>query len=390
MDKSFFDQIHNRVNTRSVKWDTHHLNQIHPQAIPMWVADMDFKTLPAITQALQKEVETGIYGYSFESEMYFNSVLSWLERRHQTQIQKEWVMSTPGVVSALNACILALTQENDGILIQEPVYYPFKRSIVTNHRQAIINPLQLIEGHYEIDFDDFEQKIIDHHVKLFILCSPHNPVGKVFSEDELNRLVDICKHYKVIIVSDEIHMDFVFKPHHHHVLIKLRPDYADSIITLMAASKTFNLAGFKVSQLISQNVDYLNRIKAVYSSLGLHGQNSLGLLASEIAYSQGDDYVDTLVDYLADSVKWIQDFLTRELPEVKLVQPEGLYLLWLDFRELHKDQTELKRFLSEEAKLWFNDGAMFGKGGEGFMRCNIALPHAKLEEAFKQLKQALK
>lgn len=385
-----FDQINQRRNTRSIKWDTHGINHISLEAIPMWVADMDFKTLPAITEALHKEVDLGIYGYSYESDEYFNAVTGWMKRRHQWDIQKEWLYTTPGVVSALNACIKVLSKENEAILIQEPVYYPFKRSILANNRHAISNPLRLKEGHYEIDFEDFEQKILQYQVKAFILCNPHNPVGRVYTNDELNRMVDICQKHSVSIIADEIHMDFVFKPHHHTVLQALRPEYADHIITLSAASKTFNLAAFKVSQLTCSNRETLASIKKEYSQLGMHGHNTLGLLSTEMAYTHGDSYVDELIEYISKNVETLRYFISSYLPQVKLIEPEGLYLMWLDFRALNLSQEDLKTLLSEKALLWLNDGSTFGEGGEGFMRMNLATPNSELIKALHQLKEALK
>lgn len=385
-----FDQIIQRKNTRSVKWDTHIQSGIHPEALPMWVADMDFKTDPAVISALRREVDTGIYGYTYEPEDYRKAVVGWMDRRHGWKVQPEWIVSVPGVVSGLNALLLVLTKPGDAVLIQEPVYFPFRRSILTHGRIPVSNDLILKDGHYEIDFADMEAKLRDHPIKAFILCSPHNPVGRVFSEAELTRMTDLCQSYGVKIISDEIHMDFVFTPHQHTVLAKLRPDYADSIVTLSAASKTFNLAGFKTAQLISPDPEIRHAVNAEYQKLGLHGQTTLGLLATEAAYTHGDAYVDELVAYLRGSIETVTTFLKRELPEVKLINPEGLYLLWLDFRALNKEQPELKRFLSEEAKLWFNDGSTFGSGGEGFMRVNVATPRANVEEALKRLKQALR
>lgn len=385
--RTHFDELNQRRNTRSVKWDTHLRSGVNPEAYPLWVADMDFKTLPEITQALQNEVATGIYGYSFETDDYKNSVIQWLKRRHHWEIEAEWIISTPGVVSAINATLQALTQEGEYILIQEPVYHPFKRSILENGRVPISSDLVLMDGHYSIDFNDFEEKA--KQARLFILCNPHNPVGRVFTKEELNKMVDICKKYKVEIIADEIHMEFVYPPYHHEVCAHLRPDYADHIITLMAASKTFNLAAFSVSQMIVSNPESMKSIQKVYAKLGFHGNTTLGLLASEIAYTQGDAYVDDLVAYLNESIQWVKEFLKNNIPQIKLIEPQGLYLLWLDFRELKISQDELKLRLQDNAKLWLNDGAMFGSQGQGFMRMNIALPHSELKKVFEQLKKVL-
>lgn len=390
MDYSnFFDQVIDRHNSNSMKWDAHEMMKKPVDTYPLWVADMDFKVMPEIVEALEKEVQTALYGYTFESDDYTKSIINWLDRRHQYKIKKEWITSTPGVVSGVNAALLALTNEGDHILLQEPVYYPFKRSILTNKRKAAINELIYKDGEYTIDYVDFEKQIKENEVKLFILCSPHNPVGKVFSEDELNKMVDICKKYDVIIVSDEIHMDFVYKPYKHIVTAELRKDYADHIITLYAASKTFNLAGMKVSQLISSNPEYIQKVKDTYMTLGLHGVNTLGLIASTAAYTYGDDYVDGIVSYLDKSIKWLQNYLETECPQVKLVNPQGTYILWLDFKALNMKQEDLDKFCLENAKMWLNNGAIFGQGGEGFMRINLALPLSELKKVMHTLKKAI-
>ncbi len=390
MDYSnFFDQLNDRHNTNSMKWDAHEMLKKPKDTYPLWVADMDFKVMPEIVEALKTEVNTAIYGYTFESDDYTNAVINWLDRRHNYHVKKEWITSTPGVVSGVNAALLALTNEGDHVLLQEPVYYPFKRSILTNNRKVAINELIYTDGEYRIDYEDFEKQIKENDVKLFILCSPHNPVGKVFTEDELNKMVDICKKYDVIIVSDEIHMDFVFKPNKHIVTAELRKDYADHIITLYAASKTFNLAGMKVSQLISSNPEFIQKVKDVYMTLGLHGVNTLGLIASTAAYTYGDDYVDGIVAYLDKSIKWLQDFLKTELPQVKLVNPQGTYILWLDFKSLNMKQDDLDKFCLEDAKMWLNNGSIFGQGGEGFMRINLALPLSELQKVMNHLKKAI-
>lgn len=390
MNKSFFDEIHQRKNTQSMKWDTHASQGIPLDAYPLWVADMDFQTLPKITDELEKYVKSGIYGYSFESQTYFESIVSWLRRRHSYTIEKSWILTTPGVVSAINAAILAFTQEQDVILIQEPVYYPFKRSILFNNRRVVSNDLVLKGGHYLIDFNDFESKIRDHKVKLFVLCNPHNPVGRVFNQDELNQMVDICKKYDVLIVSDEVHLDFVYKPYQHLVLAQLRKDYADHIITLVAASKTFNLAAMKVSQAISSNPKLIEGMRHIYQSLGIYHHNTMGLKATEIAYTFGDDYVDSLVDYLKTNIDYLNRELLKNCSKIKMIEAQSLYIVWLDFRELKLSQTDLKNKLLNEAKLWLNDGSIFGSGGDGFMRLNLALPFSELKKITKQLIETFK
>jgi cysteine-S-conjugate beta-lyase len=384
-----FDTKINRKNTNSIKWDGHTRFNVNPSALPLWVADMDFKTLPEITQALNKQVEFGIYGYAFEPESYFEAIVHWMKLRHHWEVQKEWILTTPGVVSGLNACILAFTHENDSILIQEPVYHPFKNSINYNKRIPIINELVRNDTHYTINFEDFEKKIIEHDVKLFILCSPHNPVGRVWLKEELIQMADICHKHNVIIVSDEIHMDFVFKGFEHHVLVNLKPEYKDFVITLVAPSKSFNLAAFKVSQLITPNKEYLEKVKHEYERLGFHGHNTFGLLACEVAYRQGDQFMDEVVEYIDKNIHYIKEYISNNLSQIKVMDIEGTYLLWLDFSALNLEQKALIEFLEKNAKLWFNDGSIFGASGKGFVRMNCATQKEIIIQALDQLNNAL-
>lgn len=385
---NFEDKI-NRKNTNSIKWDGHEKFNIHPDSIPLWVADMDFKTLPEITQALNKQVEFGVYGYAFEPDSYFDSVISWMKRRHNWNIQKEWILTTPGVVSGVNACILAFTEENDSILIQEPVYHPFKNSIKYNKRIPIVNELVRSNTHYSIDFTDFENKIVKNNVKLFILCSPHNPVGRVWLKEELIQMADICLKHNVIIVSDEIHMDFVFKGHEHHVLVNLKPEYQEFVITLVAPSKSFNLAAFKISQLITVNLDYKKRIEHEYERLGFHGHNTFGLLACEVAYRSGDQFMDDVVEYIYQNILFIKDYISNHISQIQVMDIEGTYLLWLDMSALQLEQSELMEFLNQKAHLWFNDGSIFGASGKGYVRMNCATQREIIKLSLEQLKNAI-
>lgn len=384
-----FDQKLERKHTNSIKWDGHQMFKANPEALPLWVADMDFKSDEHIVSALSKLAKFGVYGYSFEPESYYEAVRGWMQRRHNWTIERNWIFSTPGVVSAVNACILALSNEGDGVLIQEPVYHPFKNSIKYNKRVPVINPLKLEGSHYSIDFNDFEQKIMQEQVKLFILCSPHNPVGRVWTQVELTQMLEICSKHQVIVVSDEIHMDFVYEPHKHVIAVSLNERYQDFMITLVAPSKSFNLATFKLSQLITSNEDFMTKIKHEYERLGLHGQNQFSIVASEMAYTHGDAYMDALVETLKKNIDWVNAYVATELPQIKVMDVEGTYLMWLDFRALNRTQKDLVDFLMNQAKLWLNDGSMFGEGGEGFMRVNVATDLETLKQAFHQLKAAL-
>lgn len=385
---NFEDKI-NRKNTNSIKWDGHEKFKVHPDAIPLWVADMDFKTLPEITRALNKQVDFGVYGYAFEPESYFESIIGWMKRRHHWDIQKDWILTTPGVVSGVNACILAFTKENDSILIQEPVYHPFKNSIIYNKRIPVNNELVRKDTHYSIDLIDFEHKIIENNVKMFILCSPHNPVGRVWLKEELIQMADICYKHNVIVVSDEIHMDFVYKGHEHHVLVNLKPEYQDFVITLVAPSKSFNLAAFKVSQLITPNLSFKKRIEHEYERLGFHGHNTFGLLACEVAYRSGDKFMDDVLEYIYENIQFIKEYIKENISVIKVMDIEGTYLLWLDMSALQLKQKELIEFLDQKAHLWFNDGSLFGESGNGFVRMNCATQRDVIKQALEQLRNAI-
>lgn len=385
-----FNKINDRKNTHSIKWDGHAKMNIPDDCMPMWVADMDFQTVPEVMNALSELVQRGIYGYSFESDEYFQSVIGWMQRRHQWTIEKDWISTTPGVVSAIHACIQAFTQPGDAVMIQKPVYHPFAFAINGLERKLVNNALILKDDQYVIDFVDFEKQIIDNQVKLFILCSPHNPVGRVWTKDELTTMADICVNHHVLIVSDEIHMDFVFKPYRHHVLVNLHNNYRDHVITLTAPSKTFNLAGLKLSNTIILNPKLKKKFDKVYDDLSVHAGHSFGLAATQAAYDHGDAYVDEMVDYLYENLIFMDRFFKENCPKIKIVQPQGLYLVWVDFSQLGLKDRELKSFLLTKAKLWLNDGLIFGREGSGFQRINIAAPKAHIEKALNQLLSALK
>ncbi len=385
-----FNKINDRKNTHSIKWDGHTKMNIPDDCLPMWVADMDFQTVPEVIEALNNLAHSGIYGYAFESDEYFQSVIGWMKRRHQWTILKEWISTSPGVVSAIHACILAFTQLGDAVMIQKPVYHPFAHSINSLERKLINNALVYKDDQYIIDFVDFEKQIIDNSIKLFILCSPHNPVGRVWTTDELTMMADICIKHNVLIVSDEIHMDFVFKPYRHQILVDLNENFKDHVITLTAPSKTFNLAGLKLSNTIILNQKLKKKYDKVYDDLSVHAGHSFGLIATQAAYEHGDAYVDEMVDYLHENLMFMDGFFKEHCPKIKIIQPQGLYLVWVDFRELGMKDRELKSFLLTKAKLWLNDGVIFGREGSGFQRINIATPRATIEKALNQLLSALK
>ena len=384
-----FDEVVNRKNTGSIKYDFAAERGMPEDILPLWVADMDFKTPQAVIDALVKTSEHGIYGYSDMKYDYFDTLRTWYSRRFNWETEASWLVKTPGVVYAIATAVRGLTEKGDAVLTQRPVYYPFTRCIEVNDRQLVNNPLICQSGRYTIDFEDFEQKIIDHNVKLFILCSPHNPVGRVWTREELTRMGDICLAHNVTVVSDEIHADFVYEGQTHTIFASIKPAFADISLTCTAPSKTFNLAGLQVSNIFIPNRSLRHAFKAEMERSGFSQVGLMGLVACQAAYAHGAEWLDALKQYLASNLSFIRVFLKENLPEVKLIEPEGTYLVWLDFRELGLSEDALENLIINNAKLWLDRGAMFGPEGEGFERFNIACPKVTLEKAFSQLKAAI-
>ena len=385
-----FNKIVDRRNTNSIKYDFAKQRGKPEDAIPLWVADMDFKTLPEVTDALVKASEHGIFGYSEVKEEYFTTLYNWYSDKFGWNIRPQWLVKTPGIVYAIAMAIRAFTKEGEGVMIQKPVYYPFSETIVSNKRVLVNNPLVYRDGTYKMDLEDFEKKVISEKVKLFILCNPHNPVGRVWTKDELTGLGDICIKHNVIVVSDEIHADFIYEGHQHLIFASLKPEYANITITCTAPSKTFNLAGLQVSNIFIQN-SYMKAsfeeeiVKSGYSQL-----NTMGLIACHAAYEYGSEWLAQLKAYLSGNLSFIKGYLNERLPGIKLVEPEGTYLVWLDFNDLKLSDEELENLISNEAKLWLDNGLMFGEEGRGYQRINIACPRELLSRAFEQLEAAVR
>lgn len=386
-----FDRINDRKNTHSVKWDGHKTFKVNEEAFPMWVADMDFQTDKKIVEALVKEAQSGIFGYRLVSDSYLESVVSWLNRRFDWAIAKEWIVDTPGVVSAFHAALSAFTDEKDAVLIMQPVYHPFRKGILQLKRKVVNQPLTYDEHSrsYWLDMHAFEQSIVTHKVKMMVLCSPHNPVGKVWTKEELVNIAEICLKHQVLIFSDEIHMDIVHSQGKHIPLASLDQRYHPFVLTAIAASKTFNLAGLKLSQVIVPDEVLRRKLQKPYQTLGVSAGNSFAYLATEMAYTYGDEYVNQLNAYLEQSIAYIDEFLKTHLPMIIRVPSQSLYLVWLDFRQLNLDDKQLQDFLRNQAKLWFNDGHIFGAEGSGFQRMNIATPKENIIKALNQLKEAI-
>jgi cystathionine beta-lyase len=384
-----FDEIIDRKGTNSIKYDFALERGKPVDTLPLWVADMDFRTAPAVTEALTKAVQHGIYGYSEIKQDYYEAIHQWFLERFNWDTKREWLVKTPGVVFAIATAIRALTKEGDAVLIQQPVYYPFYEVIKVNNRKLVNNPLVYKDGIYQIDFIDFELKIKENEVKLFILCSPHNPVGRVWSREELIRLGEICTKYDVIILSDEIHADFTYPGYQHTIFATINEELAGRTILCTAPSKTFNLAGLQVSNIFIKDREIRRKFREEIVRSGYSQLNTMGLIACQAAYSKGGEWLDDLKTYLVDNLIFIKNFLSNHIPQVKLVEPQGTYLIWLDFTELGLSEKELEQLIVDKAGLWLDHGTMFGNEGLGFQRVNIACPRPILERALKQLEQAM-
>jgi cystathionine beta-lyase len=377
-----FDSQIDRRGTCSVKYDFA-AQGMPDDVLPLWVADMDFRTPPCVTEALAEAVRHGIFGYSMPDSGFFTAVQGWYSRRFNWNTEREWIIITPGVVTAIYIAIRALTGPNDGVVIQQPVYYPFESAIRQTGRQLLVNELVYDGGRYSIDFDDFEHKI--KHAKLFILCSPHNPVGRVWTQDELSRMGDICLRNSVVVVSDEIHQDFVFPGHRHHVLAGLDPRLAEITITCTAPSKTFNLAGIHHSNIFISNEKIRGMFAKEAAMCGLNLAGLMGIVSCRAAYEGGEAWLLELLDYIGGNMSLTRDYLQSQVPRIKLVEPEGTYLAWLDFRGLGLPVEEIEKMLVHKARLWLINGAIFGQGGTGFFRVNTACPRSVLREGLDRL-----
>lgn len=383
-----FDKIINRKNTNSVKYDGNKAQD--SRVVPMWVADMDFETLPEVKEALVKRAQHGIYGYASVTDDYYQAVINWMQDRHDFHIEKDWIVTTPGVVTALKLGVKALTKENDKVMIMKPVYYPFDFSIEQNGRQIVECPLDFDGEKYTCDFKLFEKTIVENDVKMFILCNPHNPIGRVWKEDELLQIGQICKKHDVYVISDEIHMDFVYGSHKHVPFYNVDDSFKEFTIICTAPSKTFNLAALQTSNIIIANPEIKKTFIKEKMACGVNDPNIFGLDACQAAYTYGHQWVDELLVYLQGNIDFMIDFFKERLPEIKVINPEGLYLVWVDMRSLGMDKNRLEDLMLNKAHLWLDEGYIFGAGGDGFERFNVACPRSILKRALEQLEQAIK
>lgn len=382
-----FDQEIQRENTDSVKFDGRQHYFGTADVSPLWVADMDFSVPECVTRALQERINHPVFGYTLYPESIYQSIIDWFQRRHQWTIEREWIVFAPGVVPSLFAAAKAFAKEGEGVIVQSPVYFPFFSAVTTNNRKLINNPLCEINGRYEIDFEHLEQ-CAQQGAKLLLLCTPHNPVGRVWSEDELHQVLEISRRYDLTILSDDIHCDLIYSGVKHTMLGRLAQP-GDKIITTIAPNKSFNIPGLGLSALIIPNAAERRAMKHMFETLHVGNYNPLSIAAFEAAYREGDQWLDALMCYLETTRDFAAEFIAREIPQIKLIKPEATYLLWLDCRGLGMSDTQLRDFFVHKCKVGMNPGTVFGEGGSGFMRMNIGTTKARIMAALKAVKQGL-
>lgn len=383
-----FDKIIDRTNNFSAKWSEMNKNFGTNNLLPMWVADMDFLTAPCVMEALKDRLEQGIFGYTTRPSSYNESIVNWLDNRFNWKINQEWLMFSPAVITSISLLIQNLTQKNDKIMIQEPVYSPFHSIVESNERNLVISPLvKLDDGSYVMDYEDIEAKIKD--VKVFILCNPHNPVGRVWTREELTRLGEICLKHNVLVISDEIHSDIILKNHKHTPFASISKEFRENTITCMAPTKTFNLAGLQSSFLVISNPYYYEVMDKAFSRLDIKRNNAFSLVATEAAYNYGEDWLYELIKYIEDNVDFAIDYIKNHIPQLKVKKPEGTYLLWVDFSNLNVDKKDLKNALINKGRIALSDGSSFGIGGDGYYRINLACPRSMVLEGLKRIEFAI-
>ncbi len=383
-----FSRTINRYNTDCLKFDA--LEEVFgtKDVIPLWIADMDIPAPRPVRRALRRRVHHPIYGYSIHPECFFESIECWLKDQFDWEIKREWITCTPGIITAFNVAVMTLTEAGDEVIVQPPVYPPFFEAVTAHNRKLVTNPLKYEDGRYSINYEDLKKKITPK-TKMLILCNPHNPVGRVFTREELTELGDICLKNNMTIVSDEIHADIVYKPHQHIPIATISPELSAITISCLAPSKTFNIAGFATSEIIIENEEIREKFRYITQSLHLFHGNILGNTALIAAYKFGKPWLNRTLKLLKSNIDYVINYCNEHIPSIHIVEPESTFLLWLDFREWGMTQDELTSFLVKKAKLGLSDGILFGEGGEGFMRMNIGTSRKVLKKALKQLKEAI-
>ena len=385
-----FDERIERRNTGCAKYDAMMQAKGRDDLLSFWVADMDFRAPEEVLQAMRDRVDHGVFGYGILEEDYLNAVCGWFEKNHNWRPEKEWIIPASGVVFALYQAVSAFSGEGDPVLIMQPVYYPFAEAIERTGRRVVNSELLYTDGRYEMDFADIEEKIVNEKIKLCIFCSPQNPTGRVWTPEELRTFSGICIRHQVLVISDEIHCDFVYPGHTHTVYASLSEEARESCIICTAPSKTFNLAGLQASNLIIPNARIRKTMKSQLMKIGYYGINTMGVTACRAAYEKGGPWLEALRQYLLGNLECLREGLADIEKEVRIVEPDGLYLVWLDCSGMGMSREELERFITDEAGLWLDEGSLFGKKSGTFMRINIACPRSLLEEGIGRLTAAVK
>jgi cysteine-S-conjugate beta-lyase len=384
-----FDEIIDRKGTDCIKYDALSMFFGADDILPVWVADMDFRTPDFIMDAIRSRMEHEVLGYTLRGETFSHSIINWVKQRHNWEVPKEWISFSPGVVAALTASVLAFTEPGDKVIVQTPVYFPFFESVRGVKRRLIENPLKLENGRYYFDLEDLEAKI-DEKTKMLILCNPHNPGGMVWRHDELKALSEICIRHNILVVSDEIHSDLIFKGNTHIPYPTLSEEAAQNSIVCMAPSKTFNVAGLSTSFVVIPNPELLKTYEKLMRTLHIHMGNIPGTVALEAAYTQGQNWLSEMMEYVESNYEYLSDFMGKYLPRVKVMKPEATYLVWLDFTAYGMNDKQLNKFLVENAKVGLNNGGRFGRNGDGFMRINIGCPRSIVVEALNRIYEAFR
>ncbi|UJF35711.1 MalY/PatB family protein [Paenibacillus hexagrammi] len=384
-----FDQRIDRRHTRSYKWDQNEQLFGDPDVLSLWVADMDFLCPPAVQAVLEKRASLGIYGYAIRTDSYFQAITDWFKRRHDWIIDPKWITDSPSIVTTLSLAVELFSEPGSQVVLQSPVYYPFYDVIQSNGRKVAKNPLVIRNGRFEMDYEHLEE-LFKSGAKLLLLCSPHNPGGRVWEREELVRLGELCLQYGVTVVSDEIHCDLTLSGHKHIPFATLSPELADITLTCLAATKTFNLPGLHTSFAVASNPSIKRKLDHRIKTLSLHMAQHFAQDAVEAAYNEGEAWLDEMLAYIEGNLQYTLDYLTQHLPEIKPLQPEGTYLLWLDCRDLNLDVAGLKDLMFKQAKVAFSEGSVFGSEGEGWLRINLACPRSIVEEALERFAQAVR
>lgn len=385
-----FDEYIDRTRSNSIKHAFKKEYQVPEDVIPLWVADMDFRSPKEVCSVIAEAGRFGIFGYAGVHADYFQAVHDWMLKRHGWDVKEEWMVRIPGVVCAIATAVRALTQEGDGVMIMQPVYHPFKNVLTANNRKVVTHCLKTEENkRFYIDFQEMEQQITEEQVKMLVLCTPHNPGGRIWSEEELKKIADICLRHHVYVVADEIHHDFILPGHTFTEWASVSEEMTQLSIICTAPSKTFNIAGLGLSNIFIPNEDIRREFEKEISRASIEASNVIALDACKAAYTFGEQWLDELLEYLNGNVALVREFLKENLPQVKLMEPDGTYLIWLDFSALGMDSDALEEFLVQKAKVWMNKGTVFGEGGECCFRMNLGSPRAVIRQALEQIKSAV-